>query len=253
MYAIKLHCRGGRGAFTLIELLVVIAIIAILAALLLPALASAKERAKSTKCLSNLRQLSLAAHLYVNDNDQALPWSERYWTAPINSGFNYTDPAAATFHPNFYAQLRTYVGANDGFWSCPSAPEDQSLTVAGNVSPLLGYLGNMYAVGVTVAPEPEARPKRVSQLLAPSVAKLFLDNGANWQGVSIQVTTRSVFSATPITPVALHRGGINLAQADGGARFVTRREFNRAGGPSIPVQEDARQNWWREGAVALLP
>lgn len=64
--------KGQRG-FTLIELLVVIAIIAILAAMLLPALASAKFRAKVTTCTSNLRQWTLVANMYAGDHKDMLP------------------------------------------------------------------------------------------------------------------------------------------------------------------------------------
>jgi prepilin-type N-terminal cleavage/methylation domain-containing protein len=63
---------GRRRAFTLIELLVVITIIAILAALLLPAIASAKEHSKRAKCMSNLRQINVGVNMYANDNNQFL-------------------------------------------------------------------------------------------------------------------------------------------------------------------------------------
>jgi len=78
--------NATQKAFTLIELLVVIAIIAILAAMLLPALAKAKEAGKRVACLNNLRQLSVAGQMYAGDNQGSYPphvstdrWPNRFF------------------------------------------------------------------------------------------------------------------------------------------------------------------------------
>jgi prepilin-type N-terminal cleavage/methylation domain-containing protein/prepilin-type processing-associated H-X9-DG protein len=71
-----------RGAFTLIELLVVIAIIGILASLLLPALASSKEKAKGIACISNLKQLGIAVRMYADANEGKLPIAEQLPSMP---------------------------------------------------------------------------------------------------------------------------------------------------------------------------
>jgi len=77
-----------RKGFTLIELLVVIAIIAILAAILFPVFAQARESARMTMCLSNMRQLGLALRMYSQDSDEVFPNIYQGWGVPGHPGSN---------------------------------------------------------------------------------------------------------------------------------------------------------------------
>ena len=99
--------RRGRG-FTLIELLVVIAIIAILAAMLLPALGSAQEQGRKTKCFNNGRQIIYACLLYANDQGGALPCGSLDTPGRVPKGYLTWDELVLPF------------GAPTNILACPS-------------------------------------------------------------------------------------------------------------------------------------
>jgi len=128
--------RRKKG-FTLIELLVVIAIIAILAAILFPVFARAREKARQTSCLSNMKQIGLAADMYCQDYDETFPMSI------------YTP---GTVVVTFYHVLMPYM-KNTQMLQCPSEKDRITMAQLQGILPIplasgigsIGYNGN-YAI-----------------------------------------------------------------------------------------------------------
>jgi prepilin-type N-terminal cleavage/methylation domain-containing protein/prepilin-type processing-associated H-X9-DG protein len=160
-----------RRAFTLIELLVVIAIIAILAAMLLPALAAAKQKAWTISCNSNLHQIGLGMRMYADDNKEFCPESGStiYW--------NTNDPT--TGKPGWMQQIFSYVG-NTNAYHCPG---NAQLPLPNQSA--FNYFNGARAAFIASDPvSPHFAPVKSSRILFPAAQVLSgdtIDNGQYFQ------------------------------------------------------------------------
>jgi prepilin-type N-terminal cleavage/methylation domain-containing protein/prepilin-type processing-associated H-X9-DG protein len=161
----SVHRSEIRAGFTLIELLVVIAIIAVLAAMLLPALSRAKESARTTQCLNQMRQLGLGVRLYADDNDDTFPRSQ-------HSAFaNGLLPWERSIAPQLGSSTAAWTNLLTGIYHCPTdkrtTPWSYGFNVYFELGPDDDYTG---------------KPKtwrRGSQVPLPSATILFADNASS--------------------------------------------------------------------------
>ncbi len=210
-----------KKGFTLIELLVVIAIIAILAAILFPVFARAKEAAKRTTCLSNLRQFGLAWTMYAGDADErACPSYALHGTVAWDFRFDTPNGKAALGLIGPYTK-------SDVLARCPS------WTGASGGRPYTGYAYNASYVG---GDEDAGLPTAATgQIELPADCALFADAGYGANPVKPHNFLRSPSDVLYLAGKVhyRHNGGANVAYADGHAKGTQRRFLGKPTEPEV--------------------
>jgi prepilin-type N-terminal cleavage/methylation domain-containing protein/prepilin-type processing-associated H-X9-DG protein len=254
-----------RAGFTLIELLVVIAIIAILAAILFPVFAQAREKARQTSCLSNLKQMGTGLMMYVQDYDETLPRQDYCSTdllpgPPMNlaaSGCMPPNAERRVNHFKWWYWIYPYVKNTDIF-RCPSRQPDPIALTAYRFEKAYGL--NLSVTGALNVFASEASRWQLDSwtggtmagIERPSELLLVMDNyrpgitfhrvivsaGNPAQEVAYPTAAREVWARafqgntgtsprTTFSPreVAPHNEGINILRVDGSAKWMKREQF----------------------------
>lgn len=208
--------RSVHKAFTLIELLVVIAIIAILAAILFPVFGRARENAKRSACLSNIRQLGMAFMQYVQDNDERFPFNKTNATTGQKSWLYAAEPYLKST-----AVLRCPADESVNF----DVPIDGKTGDWGGVRPT-SYTMNLFFVpnATSTATKPFSN---LSATQKPANVILLAESATNWTAAYFHASVWPTghWDTTKNLPDDLdlnrHFDGFNVCYLDGHAKWTT--------------------------------
>ncbi len=224
-----------RKGFTLIELLVVIAIIAILAAILFPVFARAREKARQTSCLSNVKELGLGVLMYAQDYDERFPdWM----------GWNGGD---VNNHPEkrWYWKIYPYV-KNQQIYACPSWSgssstwsRPQPISVGGFTQEDWRTTQINYAIGRLADYSLPGTGYKMASIRYPSYSILMADcrhveDSGSWGRIGWARTCR--VACTPSLEIednTLHNGGSNICFVDGHAKWFKAQTIKAQWGRTI--------------------
>ncbi|HPP11628.1 MAG TPA: prepilin-type N-terminal cleavage/methylation domain-containing protein [bacterium] len=222
LYGVEKNFSAGFCGFTLIELLVVVAIIAILAAMLLPALSKARAKARQAVCVSNLKQIGLAALIYAHDYNGIMPGRMYNDTNPPYQWVYQIQQYIRLQHPQNPKVIRYFCcGELDGLPSTATKRKEPGNPVwnyAINQAFNGGYTGvsGTYRYGSCVKLERVRLPVKMA----------FLGDGANyvnwWGGLGAGDGSQGSFYWY------LHSGGSNILFVDGHVEWKKRNEYTNA-------------------------
>ncbi len=243
--------RAARSGFTLIELLVVIAIIAILAAILFPVFAQAREKARQTSCLSNMKQLGLGFAQYNQDYDETMP---------------FTFDSAAIGTPKSWDQIiQPYCGVqvarrttatqpvNTTIFACPSDTVERDAGYDTRSYSLTGAGPNTNPTG-TSGPTDPARTtlvlgRAIAEFKAPGNTFVLAENHVNRNFFANDSNNLIKCLVTPCTSLGATSKGQDCKTADGsGTCTATRKEGVHSGGYNY-LFADSHAKWYRPEAT----